>query len=50
MAHTDEFKRKLRLGTACTLLSVMGVAGLNPALAQSASSALVTTRSDSCCN
>lgn len=36
MAHTDEFKRKLRLGTACTLLSAMGVAGLNPAYAQDA--------------
>ncbi len=36
MAHTDEFKRKLRLGTACTLLSAMGVAGVNPAYAQDA--------------
>lgn len=36
MAHTDEFKRKLRLGTACTLLSAIGVAGLNPAYAQDA--------------
>ena len=36
MAHTDEFKRKLRLGTACTLLSAVGVAGLNPAYAQDA--------------
>jgi len=36
MTHTDEFKRKLRLGTACTLLSAMGVAGINPAFAQDA--------------
>lgn len=36
MTHTDEFKRKLRLGTACTLLSAIGVAGLNPAYAQDA--------------
>lgn len=36
MAHSDEFKRKLRLGTACTLLSAMGVAGINPAYAQDA--------------
>lgn len=36
MAHTDEFKRKLRLGTACTLLSAMGVAGINPVYAQDA--------------
>lgn len=34
MAHTDELKRKLRLGTACTLLSAMGIAGVNPAYAQ----------------
>ncbi len=37
MTHTDEFKRKLRLGTACTLLSAIGVAGLNPAYAQDTS-------------
>ena len=36
MAHTDEFKRKLRLGTACTLLSAMGVAGISPVYAQDA--------------
>ena len=34
MAHSDEFKRKLRLGTACTLLSAMGVAGISPVYAQ----------------
>lgn len=36
MAHSDEFKRKLRLGTACTLLSAMGVAGISPVYAQDA--------------
>ncbi|WP_262693044.1 TonB-dependent receptor domain-containing protein [Kordiimonas aquimaris] len=36
MAHTDEFKRKLRLGTACALLGAVGVAGVNPAIAQDA--------------
>lgn len=36
MAHTDELKRKLRLGTACSLLCAMGVAGINPAMAQDA--------------
>jgi outer membrane receptor protein involved in Fe transport len=36
MTHTDEFKRKLRLGTACTLLSAIGVAGISPVYAQDA--------------
>lgn len=36
MAHTDEFKRKLRLGTACALLGAVGIAGVNPVIAQDA--------------
>lgn len=36
MAHTDEFKRKLRLSTACALLGAVGVVGVNPAYAQDA--------------
>jgi iron complex outermembrane receptor protein len=36
MAHTDELKRKLRLGTACALVSALGIAGINPAYAQDA--------------
>jgi outer membrane receptor protein involved in Fe transport len=36
MAHTDEFKRKLRLGTACALVSAIGAVGINPAYAQDA--------------
>jgi len=34
MAHSDEFKRKLRLGTACALVSALGFVGINPAMAQ----------------
>lgn len=36
MAHTDEFKRKLRLGTACTLLGALSVSGFNATIAQDA--------------
>ena len=36
MAHTDEFKRKLRLGTACTLLGALSVSGFNASIAQDA--------------
>jgi len=36
MAHTDEFKRKLRLGTACALVSAVGAVSINPAYAQDA--------------
>ena len=38
MAHTDEFKRKLRLGTAVALVSALGIVGINPAYAQDADS------------
>ncbi len=36
MSHTDEFKRRLRLGTACALVSTLGIVGINPAYAQDA--------------